>query len=68
MGEKISKRKMQKKKKKKSEAEGVNFLYIFVAGKTSMSAPRCARVIQLMAGGMLLQNTARGYFAIGVFS
>lgn len=66
-GEKKSKMKM-KKKKEKSEADGVNILCIFLAGKTSMSAPRCACVIPLMVGGKLLQNTVRGQLVIGVFS
>lgn len=49
-GEKRSKRKI-KLNLNKSKAEDVNFLYIILAGKTSMSAPRCARVIHLMMGG-----------------
>lgn len=67
-GEKKTTKRKMKKKKKKFETEGVNFLCIFLAGKTSMSAPRCAGVIQLMAGGKLPRNRARGYFVTGIFS
>lgn len=63
------KEKKLKLKRKKSETEGINFLCVMVlTGKMSVSVPRCAHIIQLMAEGLLLQNTVQGYFVMGVFS